>query len=137
VTAPSDHITVTHGSLTVRVPRSLFIGRTGEIDPAKASSFRENVQNRYPWITDNSLDVLMRSASREMERVIDEESGGRVHSRELEMSGRTDDAIAHLKRHLESDPGDADGWYALGDLLCRCGRTEEGYKAFARGRDLI
>ena len=39
--------------------------------------------------------------------------------------------------NLEQNPEDVDNWYALGELLCKAGRTEEGYKALNRGRSLI
>ena len=47
-----------------------------------------------------------------------------------------DEAIAHLQLHLESNPRDADSWYKLGELLCKAGRADEGYKAFNKGREL-
>ena len=71
-----------------------------------------------------------------MVRILDEETKGRSHSRELAESGRLEDAIAHMRLHLEMDPDDADSWYALGNLLCKAGNAEEGYKALNRGRTL-
>jgi len=128
---------VTHGKLTVNVPRNIFRGGGAVIDEEKAAPFREMLKQRYPWLTDNSLDVLMENARKIVMRTLDEETNGRSLSRELESQGRTEEAISHLKRHLENGPEDADTWYALGELLCRSGRTEEGYKAFARGRELF
>ncbi|MDR1404404.1 MAG: tetratricopeptide repeat protein [Candidatus Methanoplasma sp.] len=107
------------------------------MDENKAATFRDVLGSRYPWLTDNSLDVLMDKAKKTMTDTLDEETNGRSLSRELESAGRTEEAIRHLKRHLEKNPNDADTWYALGELLCKAGRAEEGYKAFARGRDLF
>ena len=61
-------------------------------------------------------------------------SGGRNVSRRLEKKGDLEGAIRHLREHLEEDPEDPDAWYALGELLCKAGRTKEGYDAFAEGR---
>ena len=69
--AQADHITVVHGSLTVDVPRSIFRGAELEIDPERAEPFRRMIQDRYPWITDNSMDVLLNKARKEMIRVRD------------------------------------------------------------------
>ena len=128
---------MTHGKLVVNVPRNLFKGNDAIIDEKKAVPFREMLRCRYPWLTENSLDVLMENARKTMVRILDEETNGRSLSNVLESQGRTEEAIRNLKKHLEKGPEDADTWYALGELLCRSGRTEEGYKAFARGRELF
>lgn len=134
--AQADHITVVHGSLTVDVPRSIFRGAELEIDPERAEPFRRMIQDRYPWITDNSMDVLLNKARKEMIRVRDEETNGRSHSANLAAKGKLDEAIAHLQLHLESNPRDADSWYKLGELLCKAGRANEGYRALNHGREL-
>lgn len=133
----ADHISVVHGSLTVDVPRRLFKGPECTLDEEAAGPFRELVRNRYPWISDNSVDVLLRKARLEMIRVRDEESKGKEHSRVLASQGKLDDAIRHMELHLELDPDDADSWYELGNLLCRAGRAEEGYRAFNKGRKVF
>lgn len=132
----AGHITVVHGNLTVDVPRRLFRGPDCEIDEEAARPFRDMVRARYPWISESSMDVLMSKARKEMIRVIDEETGGRSHSSNLAQQGKLDEAIAHMRLHIEQDPEDADSWYALGNLLCQAGRTDEGYRAFNRGREL-
>lgn len=132
----ADHITVTHGSLTVDVPRRLFKGPSCEIDEEAAGRFKEMLRGRYPWLSESSTDVLMGKAQKEMVRILDEETKGRSHSKTLASSGKLSDAIAHMRLHLEMDPDDADSWYALGNLLCRSGDATEGYKALNRGREL-
>lgn len=134
---PAGHFSVVHGKLTVNVPRSIFTGNGATVDNEKAALFRDMLKHRYPWLTDNSLDVLMENARKTIASVLDEETHGRSFSKELESQGKTEEAIRHLKKHLERDPEEADTWYALGELLCRAGRAEEGYKAFARGRELF
>ena len=133
----ADHISVVHGSLTVDVPRRLFKGPECTLDEEAAGPFRELVRNRYPWISNNSVDILLRKARLEMIRVRDEESKGKEHSRVLASQGKLDDAIRHMELHLELDPDDADSWYELGNLLCRAGRAEEGYRAFNKGRKVF
>jgi len=128
---------VAHGKLTVNVPRDMFRGDGALIDEKKAAPFKKMLQSRYPWLSDNSLEVLMSNARSVMLGILDEESNGRSFSRVLASEGRLDEAIDHLKEHLDRNSNDADTWYALGELLCKTGKVEEGYKAFARGRELF
>jgi tetratricopeptide (TPR) repeat protein len=134
LSVPEGHIEVHHGTLTVNVPRKIFKTGTAEIVPERAAPFREMIMARYPWLTANSVNVLMERASKEMRQVLDEETSGRSASRVLADGGRMREAIDHLTKSLECNPDDPDSWYLLGELLCREGRTEEGYKAFAEGR---
>ncbi|MCL2318358.1 MAG: tetratricopeptide repeat protein [Methanomassiliicoccaceae archaeon] len=78
----------------------------------------------------------METARKRMIDILDEETNGRSFAKDLESQGKIEEAVRHLKKHLEIAE-DADTWYALGELLCKAGRTEEGYKAFARGRELF
>jgi len=137
LSAPEGYIEVTHGKLTVNVPRKLFSGADATLDETKAAEFGRMLKSRYPWLTDGSLEVLFRNARFEMLRVLDYETGGRNESKRLEEQGDIEGAIKHLKKHLEEDPEDADSWYALGNLLCKAGRTDEGYQAFNKGRSLF
>lgn len=121
----------------MKVPSDLFSGAGGILDREKAEPFIELTRSRYPWITENSMEVLLRKASGEFVRILDEETCGRALSGDLASKGRNEEALAHLKRHLEKNPENGDTWYALGDLLCKMGRTEEGYQAYARGRKLF
>jgi tetratricopeptide (TPR) repeat protein len=134
---PDRYLTINHGKLTVKVPMNLFKGTTGILDQEKTIPFKKVLKERYPWLTDNSLDVLIRKAKEEYIKTVDNESKGRLVARDLEAKGKNEEALAHLKKHLEADPNDADSWYAFGDLLCKMGRAEEGYKAYARGRELF
>lgn len=134
MSAPDGYITVAHGSMTINVPRDCFSGADARLNREKADAFGKLIRERYPWLTAGSLEVLFNNARREMLRVLDEESGGRNDSRRLEKKGDLEGAIRHLQEHLEEDPEDPDAWYALGELLCKVGRTKEGYSAFAEGR---
>lgn len=134
---PDGYISVCHGKLTVNVPRNIFKGCGTSIDEEKLAPFRTLLRERYPWLTDNSIDVLMRTAQKEMIRTVDEETSGRTMSMKLASEGRIEDAIRHMEKNLEKDSTNADSWYALGELLCKAGRPEEGFKAFAKGRELF
>jgi tetratricopeptide (TPR) repeat protein len=120
----------------VDVPRRVFKGRECRIDEDEAARFTAIVQARYPWLTRNSVDVLLKKARMEMLRVRDEETKGKEYSMTLAAEGRLEEAIEHMRIHLDLDPEDADSWYALGDLLCKNGQAAEGYKAYHRGMDL-
>ena len=137
MSVPENHITISHGSMTVNIPRDVFEGPDAVMNPEKEKELRDMLSKRYPWLTSNALDVIMKNARREMLRVMDEESGGRSTSRRLSSQGKNEMAIAHLEQHLKEHPEDADSWYALGELLCKVGRAEEGYKAMKKGRSLF
>ncbi len=137
MSVPENHITVSHGSMTVNIPRDVFEGPDAVMNPEKEKELRDMLSRRYPWLTPNALDVIMRNARKEMLRVMDEESGGRSTSRRLSSHGKNEMAIAHLEQHLKEHPDDADSWYALGELLCKVGRAEEGYRAMKKGRSLF
>ena len=134
MSVPENHITISHGSMTVNIPRDVFEGPDAVMNPEKEKELRDMLSKRYPWLTSNALDVIMRNARREMLRVMDEESGGRSTNKRLSSQGKNEMAIAHLEQHLKEHPDDADSWYALGELLCKVGRAEEGYKAMKKGR---
>ena len=136
MTVPQDCIEVVHGKMTLAVPRDIFSGRDAVIDQEKARSFAEKTKKRYPWVTDNAMEVIMRNARKEMLRLNDERTGGRSTSKRLESEGKTEMAIMHLRKHLEEHPDDADSWYALGELLCKTGKVEEGHRAINKGRSL-
>ncbi len=135
--APDGHFQINHGKLLVNVPRNIFRGIEATIDEEKAEPFRKMLMERYPWLSRNSLDELLKKARLEYIRIRDEETGGRDKAKNFVSKGRDEEAIKHLRRHLEQNPQDADTWYALGEILCRLGRTEEGYEAFNRGRKLF
>ena len=136
MTVPSDCFEVVHGKMVLAVPKDMFSGRDAVIDEEKAKKFAEKTKSRYPWITDNAMEVIFRNARKEMLRLNDERTGGRSTSQRLESEGKTEMAIQHLKRHLEEHPDDAESWYALGELLCKSGEVDEGHRAINKGRSL-
>jgi len=133
MSAPTDHFVIQHGNLTVNVPRSLFKGSDAVPDDTQEKQFRKMLRERYPWLSENSLDVLMRNARSELLRMMDEETCGRNTANKFVSDGKVNKAIEHLEKHLSENPNDFNSWYMLGELLCKEGRTEEGYEAFRKG----
>jgi len=133
MSAPTDHFVIQHGNLAVNVPRSLFKGSDAVPDDAQEKQFRKMLRERYPWLSENSLDVLMRNARSELLRMMDEETCGRNTANKFVSDGKVNKAIEHLEKHLSENPNDFNSWYMLGELLCKEGRTEEGYEAFRKG----
>ena len=134
MSAPEGYFTVVHGSLSLNVPRNLFRGSSAALDEEHAESFYELTRARYPWISRNSFDVMLKKARSEFLKIRDEETGGIYTSRMMAAEGNGKGAIAHLRKHLEEDPEDADAWMELGKLLCASGQTEEGYRAINEAR---
>jgi len=133
----ADHVTVMHGSMAVDVPRRIFKGKDCEIVQEEVEPFKRILKSRYPWITDNAVNVILNKARMEMMRVRDEETNGREYSRSLAEKGKMDDAIAHLRLRLELNPDDARGWYELGELLFKKGDSKGGFEAFRKGDGLM
>ncbi len=132
----ANHISVVHGSMVVDVPRSIFKGKECRIDWDEVPPFKRIIQSRYPWITDNAVNVILNKAQMEMMRVRDEETNGREYSKTLADKGKLDDAIAHLRLRLELNPDDAKAWYDLGELLFKKGDAQGGFDAFKKGDEL-
>jgi tetratricopeptide (TPR) repeat protein len=130
---PDRTITVKHGSLILNVPCSIFVNGRSQFNDSSDGYFLM-LQQRYPWLNDNSLAVLKRRTEDEMRRVIEEGLRGPGKARMLSAEGRDMDAIRHLESYLIDRPEDGDAWYVLGEILCRIGRSEEGYKAINHGR---
>jgi predicted Zn-dependent protease len=128
---------IMHGSLAVKVPSELFSGCDARIDTEAAEEFKGTLQSRYPWLSANSLDVLMETARRKYIEILDEETKGSSKAERLRKQGKQDSAEQQLRRNVERYPEDPDVWYALGRMLCETGRKEEGYEAFNRGRSLF
>ena len=127
---------VKHGSLELNVPYSVFVKGTSELSKESGEYF-SMLKRRYPWLTDNSVTVLKRSTGEEMQRIIEEGLRGPKKARMLSEEGKDMQAVRHLEAYLIDFPDDADAWYALGEILCKMGRADEGYKAINHGRRLF
>jgi len=127
---------VRYGSLQLNIPYSVFVHGTSELNETSNEYF-SMLQRRYPWLTDNSVTVLRRKVGERMQEVIEEETRGAVKARVLSASGRDTEAIRHLESYLIEEPEDGDAWYALGEILCKIGRNEEGYRMINHGRRFL
>lgn len=132
-----EFIEINHGSLTAKVPSSMFSGCDAAVDADAAENYKDLMSKRYPWLTSNSIDVLIETARKRFMDIMDEETMGLSKAERLRRQGRLNSAEDHLRRCLERYPENADLWYALGKLLCSMGKTEDGYAAFGRGGSLI
>ena len=132
----SKTLRVKHGSLEVNIPYSIFRARTSDLNE-KADEYFSMLQKRYPWLTDNSIAVFKRRAQDEMQRVIEEGLRGPKKARMLSKDGKDMEAIRHLESYLIDFPDDGDAWYALGEILCKIGRVDEGYRMINHGRRLF
>ena len=133
----AGHIDVQHGKLHLKVPRAVFIGPEAVIDDGQWDIFRVKLQSRYPWVTENALEIILNNSRKEMLRVLWDEKKGAKAGRELLARGYAERSIDHLQSYLNDHPDDSDAWYALGESFCKVGRNEEGYAAFRKGRELF
>jgi hypothetical protein len=131
-----DTLRVKHGSLELNVPYSVFVKGTSELD-INSEEYFAMLRQRYPWLTANSITVLKRRTKEEMQRIIEEELRGPKKARLLSSENKDMQAIQHLESYLIDFPNDADAWYVLGEILCKIGRTDDGYKAINHGRRLF
>ena len=92
------------------------------------------LRQRYPWLSENSVTVLRRRTSEEMQRIIEDGMRGSRKARILSGEGKHLEAVRHLESYLVDFPEDGGAWYALGEILCIIGREEDGYKAMNHGR---
>jgi tetratricopeptide (TPR) repeat protein len=127
---------VKHGSLELNIPRSVFTEGTSSLN-ADSNEYFSMLQRRYPWLTDNSVAVLKRRTEDEMQRIIDDGLRGSMKARMLSDDGEHIQAVRHIEAYLIEHPDDGDAWYTLGEILCRMGRADEGYRAINHGRRLF
>jgi tetratricopeptide (TPR) repeat protein len=127
---------VRHGSLELNIPYSVFVKGTSDLNDT-ADGYFSMLQQRYPWLNDNSIAVLRRRTGDEMRRIIEDGLRGPRKARILSKEGKDMQAIHHLEAYLIENPDDSDAWYVLGEILCKIGRTEEGYRMINHGRRLF
>jgi tetratricopeptide (TPR) repeat protein len=132
----TNTIEVKHGSLILRIPYSIFVKGTSELND-KADEYFSMLRRRYPWLSENSITVLKRTTKEEMQNVIEDSLRGPKKAKILSDDGKDIEAVKHLESYLIEFPEDGDAWYALGEILCKMGRTDEGYKAMNHGRRMF
>jgi len=132
----SNFIKVQHGSMELNVPVRLFHPGTNKIREDEAAKLRAGLRAKYPWLTDNAVDVILKSAQEEMARLIDSRKTAAERAREMLRAGRIEQAVEFLEINLDIDPDDADSWYVMGEALMRSGRQKEGFQAMHKARSL-
>ncbi|OPY31152.1 MAG: hypothetical protein A4E32_02137 [Methanomassiliicoccales archaeon PtaU1.Bin124] len=132
----ANFIKVQHGSMELNIPTKLFEPGTNRIRKDEADRLRAGLRAKYPWLTDNAVDVILRNSQEEMARLMDAKRTVAERAREMLRSGRMEQALAFLEAHLDVFPDDADAWYVRGEALMRSGRAKEGFAAMHHARSL-
>ncbi len=120
--------------MVIGVPLKLFKDRSSVMDPSMADDFREKLSARYPWLSKDAVDVILKEAKRVRKEEIGRERTAIQKARDLISTGRYSEATRMLTKHLRSHPDDSDAWLLKGEALCKMGRSEEGFRAISMGR---
>lgn len=129
-----NFIEVRHGKMLISVPRSIFKGRTSTLKTKEADDFKKVLASRYPWLSDNAIEVVMEEAQATMESLLELERGAVEKAGKLSAKGRNAEALTLLEEHLVHHPKDPDAWYLMGEIYFKMGKRTEGFKAFARAQ---
>lgn len=123
----SNFIKVRHGTMELNIPTSLFERGTARTKEAEADKLRKKLRAQYPWLTDSSVDVILKSAEAEMTRIIDSQKPAAQLGREMLQAGKYQQALDWLDAHLFVEPEDVDAWYVKAEALFKLDRKEEGF----------
>jgi len=132
----SNFIKVQHGNMELNIPIKLFEPGTSDIRPAEAVKLRKLLRSQYPWLTDNAVDVILKSSQEEMAMIMDSERTVADRAREMLRRGEYEKALGFLDAHLFVDEDDVDASYLRADALMKLGRKEEGFKAMRHAQTL-
>ena len=131
-----NFIKMYHGNLEINVPRRLFKDGTAEIVPSEEEAFRKTVSSRYPWLTPNAMDEVVKEAKEAMSDHIERSKTVHQRAREQLARGRVKTALGILEEHLIDEPEDADAWYAVAEVLSKLDRKEDAFRAMNHAREL-
>lgn len=131
-----NFIEVSHGRLRVNVPLSVFDGTTYHIRAEEAEKLKRTLVSRYPWLSENALEVFIKEAEQAMRERIQSRLGFMDKARHAMRSGDYQKAKRMAERRIERVPEDSDAWYVLGESLCKLGESERGHAALTRARVL-
>ena len=129
-----NFIEVRHGKMLISVPRSIFIGRTSDLRRKESEEFKNVLAARYPWLSPNARDVVLREARETMESILQMERGAVGNAQRLFEQGKFAQALTMLEEHLAEHPKDPDAWYLKGEIYFKMGKRREGFAAFAHAR---
>jgi tetratricopeptide (TPR) repeat protein len=122
--------------MELNIPTSLFEDGTAKVRPSEARKLREKLKCQYPWLTDNAIDVVLKSSSEEMSRLIEQRKAPAQKAREMLRSGRHQQALDFLEVHLDLYPDDVDCWYVRSEALFKLDRPEEAFRAMRQAQVL-
>ena len=131
-----NFIKIEHGSMELNIPVSLFEEGTAKVRPDEARKLREKLRCQYPWLTNNAVDVILKSASEEMSRQIEQRKPPAQKAREMIRSGRYRQALDFLEVHLDLYPDDVDCWYVRSEALFKLDRPEEAFRAMRHAQNI-
>jgi tetratricopeptide (TPR) repeat protein len=131
-----NFIKMYHGNLEINVPRRLFKDGTAEIVPSEEEAFRKTVSSRYPWLTPNAVDEVVKEAKEAMSDHNERSKTVHQRAREQLARGRVKTALGILEEHLIDEPEDADAWYAVAEVLSKLDRKEDAFRAMSHAREL-
>lgn len=131
-----NFIKMYHGNLEINVPRKMFRQGTAELVPSEVEAFRRTLQARYPWLSRYALDEVVKGAREAMSDHIERSKSAPQRAREHLSAGRTRVALTILEEHLLEHEDDPEAWYATAEVLFKMGRSEDGFRAMSRARDL-
>ncbi len=133
----SEYVLVSHGKLEIRVPMKIFRGTSTRFDEGDRKEFEELLSSRYPWLSEYAVEeILEKTRDRLVER-IDSRKSSVEKAREVMENGQHTRALEMIGQRLDSQPEDPDIWYLRGEILCRMGDREEGYRSFHKARALL
>ena len=133
---PAHFIKVVHGNMELNIPTSLFEEGTAKVRLDEARKLREKLKCQYPWLTDNAVDVILKSSSEEMSRLIEQRKSPAQKAREMLRSGNHQQALDFLEVHLDLYPEDVDCWYVRSEALFKLDRPEEAFRAMRHAQDI-
>jgi hypothetical protein len=131
-----NFIKMYHGNLEINVPRRLFKDGTAEIVPSEEEGFRKTVSSRYPLLSVNAMDEVVKEARDAMSDHIERSKTVHQRAREQLSRGRVRTALGILEEHLIDEPEDADAWYAVAEVLSKLDRKEDAFRAMNHARSL-
>ncbi len=80
--------------------------------------------------------MILEEAKEAMEKDIERGRSPSDKARERISKGDLKGALKLIEMHLVDSPQDADAWYVAGEVLCKMGRVEEGYRALGHAKKL-
>jgi tetratricopeptide (TPR) repeat protein len=122
--------------MELNIPTTLFEEGTARVRADQAEVLREKLKCQYPWLSDNAIDVILKSSSEEMSRHIETKKPPSQKAREMLVEGRYEQALSFLDVHLDLEPGDVDCWYVRSEALFKLGRKEEAFQSMRTGQRL-